>query len=845
MGGGDIAVSRRVPLLLAALFLASFIPSAHAVSGAGVIDVDSFGLADYETFSSENYSFTLELHETDGGFAEVDLDVDVKTLEGILIQSLPSQSFNLSSMEQRNVTITLTSMDYGYSEVHVVLTGDVGVESGTQLLNISRTIQRLRPLSLELGGAGSLLSQGIDSLGTPTGNLSVHDGDYIQIQLPIINQGDVNWTGSVDVIIENGGQNESIVIGSINVDAMSSTYANATPSFQLVEGDLAWSFALNGTLGDDNGHHMRNGTVAILPPPLPYLTTLLTSNAANITAGDDLVFDLNVTNNGTVDFSGILQCSSPNEILLTTSEQIVSGQSFSWQFTMTAKPVTIECILQEGRVSALSTLPHELVVDMASASFASAGSTTPSLIGGPWHHGDSLRANMLIRNIGEIEGRVRMVLFDQGDSTQQNSVGEWVILASGEAGEVSSDFLFLRAGEHLLDWALESDDGSVVGVYGGNFTLPVGQQQSIGIDIDNVVWSQDSGLSFEIAFEMDEGKSRDVFVQLGYETSEETVYLYEYVRTFEQGVHGEQISFGQVSAEKVILKISAEGWSIGPGPLSVTAYVPDERTIYWIEIEEVPDPILPVEGEEATLKLTLHQSGPQSTSVGEIILKDAYDEILSTVTSPEWGSAQSVTVEMDLIWPKGSNVVIQAVWSVNGELITEQESYVSGDSVGEKSESMPVGAIIWGLVGGILISLILRVRMNRVKGPDDGKSVTPKPKQKAVITSSRQQKIEVQCPQCERRLRVPSDYSGSVGCPDCSTKFAVEGEKPAPDEKDLAPEEAPEIVTPPSPEPKESKDGKVEISCPDCSQTLRIPGSYEGSVRCPACSKVFKSLDRK
>ena len=34
---------------------------------------------------------------------------------------------------------------------------------------------------------------------------------------------------------------------------------------------------------------------------------------------------------------------------------------------------------------------------------------------------------------------------------------------------------------------------------------------------------------------------------------------------------------------------------------------------------------------------------------------------------------------------------------------------------------------------------------------------------------------------------------------------------------------------------------KVEISCPDCSQSLRIPSSYEGSVRCPACTKIFKA----
>ena len=34
-------------------------------------------------------------------------------------------------------------------------------------------------------------------------------------------------------------------------------------------------------------------------------------------------------------------------------------------------------------------------------------------------------------------------------------------------------------------------------------------------------------------------------------------------------------------------------------------------------------------------------------------------------------------------------------------------------------------------------------------------------------------------------------------------------------------------------------DGKIEIHCPQCAQSLRIPSEYTGSVRCPACEEVF------
>lgn len=846
MAGGDVAVKRRVPLLIVALFLVSLTPSAHAVAGAGVMDVNSFGLTDFETFSSANHSFTVEVHETDGGPSEVDLNVTVTTLEGVILQTLPSQSLSLTSFEQQNVTVFLTSMEFGYSLVHVELSGEIGVETGTQSVNLTRTVQRLRPLSVGLGAPGSLLSQGVDSLGIPTGNLSVHDGDFIQLQLPVINQGDVNWSGSVEVHIENGGQNESVLIQGMTVEAMSSSYATANSSLRVVEGAMSWSFSLNGTLGEPQESHIQNGSLMILPPPLPILTTSLSSNAGEINAGEDLIFELNVTNSGDVDFAGNIQCSSPSQILLNTSSAVPSGTFLLWQFNMTAKPVTIECVLQDGRISASSTLPHELTVEMESASFASAGSTTPSLTGGPWHQGDALRANMLIRNVGDLEGRVRMVLIDQNAvAGTQPSAGEWVVLDSGEAGEVSSSFPFLQSGEHSLQWSLESDDGSLEGVYGGDFTLPVNEQQSIGLGIDDITWTQESGVSFEISFDLDEGKPRDVQVQLGYETAEATVYLYEYTRTLEQGTHTESFTFGHITAEKIVLKVSSTDWTIGPGALSTTASLPSERTNFWIELDPIPSPILPTQGDSATIRLTLWQSGPTSSSVGDVILKDAYDEILATVTSPSWGTSQSSEMEIDLVWPKGSNVVIHAVWSIDGELVTVQESFVSGDSPTEESDSLPWGAVVWGIVAGTVIALALRLRINREESPTetDTSSASTKP---STSTSSRndQEKVEVQCPKCDRRLRVPSDYSGSVGCPDCSNKFTVKGNVESEVEEER-PEPTPaKSVSEPS-KPQAPKDGKVEISCPDCAQTLRIPSSYEGSVRCPACTKVFKAKDRK
>ena len=84
---------------------------------------------------------------------------------------------------------------------------------------------------------------------------------------------------------------------------------------------------------------------------------------------------------------------------------------------------------------------------------------------------------------------------------------------------------------------------------------------------------------------------------------------------------------------------------------------------------------------------------------------------------------------------------------------------------------------------------------------------------------------------------MPISYSGKVGCPDCSFKFAVEASvapsAPPEDEED----DDVELHEP----VEEKQPSKIEVGCPECGQTLRIPSSYDGSVRCPACTQVFKS----
>ena len=128
---------------------------------------------------------------------------------------------------------------------------------------------------------------------------------------------------------------------------------------------------------------------------------------------------------------------------------------------------------------------------------------------------------------------------------------------------------------------------------------------------------------------------------------------------------------------------------------------------------------------------------------------------------------------------------------------------------------------------------MVRIRQTKALSPSSKSKSKPKikPKKTGVSTAS-DVKIQIGCPECARQLRVPASYTGSVRCPDCSTSFEVEGIS-AEEEEDV-PEEVEQ-------EEGEIVDEKVEVSCPECAQSLRVPNDYAGSVRCPACEHVFKA----
>ena len=128
---------------------------------------------------------------------------------------------------------------------------------------------------------------------------------------------------------------------------------------------------------------------------------------------------------------------------------------------------------------------------------------------------------------------------------------------------------------------------------------------------------------------------------------------------------------------------------------------------------------------------------------------------------------------------------------------------------------------------------LIRIKNSPAKDKTEKKSQATKK-----TNQNTKEKVEVACPKCERKLRVPSTYSGDVRCPECETKFEVEARS----------EPQQEVQDKVDDKPKQeasaqwsSSDNDI-LQCPKCTRKLKVPYDRRpAKARCPACETIFEA----
>lgn len=821
-------------------------PFVSASSDGISIDASTISLTDFDKIEQSIYQleFDIEIIGTPSGTTSfVNISFVMETISGVVISNT-IENYSLSASESIQVSHNFTEIPYGYVVISVSMTGDVASSSPTHVSSFQRTLQRLNPLDISVGQSDSIIIEGIDSIGQNTGNLSVNDGDYIQLQIPVINDGDFDWSGFVTVNVSDSSGFENTTSQLFSVNAMQTSIYLFNSSIMMNEGQLSIHVWLNNSGDGDASDESVNFISSINPPPLPIISLLLEEVTTEIIAGETMTWNLKVSNSGEVGFDGNISCEFDQFLILNDSLILESNSEVNISVSTSARPGLLSCEVSNDRISQNSQFETNLSLLVESAEFETAGGSVPAKLMGPWHEGDDVRLSILVRNHGSKSGNVKIVCEVAGITY----AGDSIQLGVDEAGEIYVDVPMMESGLQMLNWSLQSTDGSIDSGLFGVLNISVAERQTVEISISRVSWDEQNGLSYDWGVNLSEGVQRDVRVRLGYIDSLQESYLLDTVMSLSPGLTEGTIDLGFIDADKVIVRANEDNWVAGFGFTSLSVNTPQERAIYSISFDPQTTPNRPVAGESANVKINLENSGMISGAQGNLILMTSSGVLIGERTVEPLDSQTTKTEQFNLQdWPTGDEVSLVVTWEVSRQVLTADEIFISSATQTEE-ESSEVTDFIPGILGGIALAaaviLVVRIinsRQDQGSKPEK-KKTKPSDETKPALSDV---KIQIGCPECSRQLRVPANYSGSVRCPDCNHNFDVEEEQEEVEEEheEFENETVENIVEDQVEQEQEQEmnDGKTEVACPECSQTLRIPSSYSGSVRCPACKNIFRT----
>ena len=824
-GEGDSKGITFIAVVITSLLLSS-LPTVSATDEGVTIDLDSVNLVDF--FATNESYFELEFNLSASSTPSpttfyVQIHVNTSTIDGNLITS-NSIPYQLNDAEEDQVSVNLTQINYGYSVVTVTLSGDLGLVSGNNSTHFQRTIQRLSPLNVSIASVTSIIFESVDSFGDITGNNTISDGDYVQLQVPVINNGDYFWSGSLNMTLFNGlsSETQSSEIFSLSPMTTEIVYFNST--IQVFEGEFMSYLELNGTIDGYAADNYQNFTTVVGPPPLAIIELLLDYNEEDIVSGSNVDVTITAYNNGSVDFSGNLSCYFNQQLIYETNLVLSELGQDEIEFSMTVRPGELHCSASGQRIDELSNHEVSVIFDVESAVFEYAGSFTPSTTDGPWHVGDDSTFSLLVRNSGTITGNVTLAM----SSSSGSYLGQMVSLSPDEAGEVTITIPLLIDGTQTLNWSLYTNDSQIDGDISGQLSIPVYPRQGYDLSVYDVMWSIDEGVSATWAINLSSGIDREFNIELGFGSNSQDNIVYDLDMIVKEGSTTGDINFGNIDAQYVIIRVEEINWTAASSFSSYTKSIPQERPVYSIQFNPQSTPNRPTSGEPAQVSVILANSGAVAGPNGVVILYDMFGFKLAESTTSSLTPGMNQRVDFNFVWPEGEEITLNCKWDYGDQTQKVDDVFLSAVTNPESSDeySIPWTGILGGFAVSSLILLVVRIRRNT--SPKQTKKVVDKKSENAQIKLS-EVKIEIGCPVCSRQLRIPENYQGSVRCPDCSNSFEFGLE-----DDDVTEEEHEEVE-------EQVSDGKIEILCPECSQSLRIPGSYKGSVRCPACKNVFSS----
>lgn len=411
--------------------------------------------------------------------------------------------------------------------------------------------------------------------------------------------------------------------------------------------------------------------------------------------------------------------------------------------------------------------------------FTSAGDANLVLLGQPAHVGDELTASILVHNQGEYLNSVRLEL--SRDDGTIIVLGDSVSISPGSSREVSADFIALIPGSQDIQWEILSSNGGVDISLNGTSVLDIQESQDIVTNIDNITWTLESGLELDFSVSLSSGLNRTVVISLFLKSGNDYSLFQVINSDLNPGIRDLNFKLGHPDASRLKISVSPNTWISLNGDAEEIIELSPPKINPSIRIINISPDIASV-GDTISINYVLENNGNSRSSAGILrVVGIANDEIVfSQHSTPkiDAGNSFSGTIEITS-WKYSQTTDINFIWTMD-ELTASNQTTIVVDAGTSTSLSVPfnINAAIYGALSGLAIVMTLLVIMRVVS------------------------------------QRTPSTEASWRGKKSSESRISRSG----------------------------NLDEKIEIQCPGCSQRLNIPSNHEGSVKCPACTMLFKPL---
>ena len=681
--------ARAIALLLFAAVLLPLLPTVGASGGGLLIEVATVSVDGDGEIGVGDVTVNFTVVESAGAAANGTVTATLTTISSNELGN-STVTLNLSADGSQPVSVTFIAVPPGQHQLQLLLAGDVGAANSSHTGDYNQLVTRLFPHDVSIEPVGQWTTTPLSG-GVPSGNQSVRDGDGLQVTVPVVNSGEVAWSGSWEAV---DGSGASVAGGNVSINGTGVAQMEFSTG-QLSEGQYQLTVSLLAVGDADPSDDSRTLTVQVGPPPLARLQLTADSGRSDDAGiGESAEWNVTLGNDGEVDWSGDLVCSFPSssQTVFTEQMQIAANSSLSRSFSFTARPGNLSCGVSGGQrihTDSSTTFLHQY--DMQAAHFSPAGSAGITISGSPFHFGDSASASALVHNGGDLAGNARLRLQD-GGTTSDGGTRSFDL---GHSLQLTAELnLSSGAGQRNISWVVLSEDGLVDEELSGTIELNVLPSQVLDIALDPPTWTGADGLDAKVSLTLSQGRSRTVELVAGYDSGSDSFEVLRTTISLESGQRTLDVEFGSPgSSDTVWAQVTKLGWTASGASTLQDSRPVSAPTVDLSAVLGGSTPAVPAAASAVSVGYTLTNSGDDVIQEGVLTLLVAgTHEILWTGEAPSVAVGDSHTGSIELnSWPSGSLVDLELEWVAGGVSSVTRKSFPSSSSSLAQSFDVPWG----------------------------------------------------------------------------------------------------------------------------------------------------------